>query len=250
MGIIDVNLTNIDQEHICCAISDKKGEHCLRNRKNWMKEQFEDGLKFKKADINGKVFIEYIPAENAWCPIEAPDYLFIKCFWVSGQYQGKGYANLILNECIQGAQNQGKAGLTILSATKKLPFLSDPKYLKHKGFVTCDTAQPNFELMYLPFTDNHTKPSLKACCKSGIIPEEGYVLYYSDQCPYAEKYSFLLSELGKEHNTPVTIIKITSKEQAQQAPTPFTIYSLYLNGKFVTNEILSGSKFLKIIGVR
>lgn len=248
MEIIDVNLSNIDREHLCCAISDKKGENCLKNRRNWMKEQFKDGLTFKKMDINGKVFIEYIPAENAWCPIDAPNYLFIKCYWVSGQYQGKGYANLLLNECIQDAKNLGKAGLVILSATKKLPFLSDPKHLRHKGFLTCDTANPYFELLYLPFTDNKITPKLKACCKSGTIPEEGYVLYYSDQCPYAEKYSFKLYDLAKEHNINVKLIKINTKEQAQNAPSPFTIYSLFHNGKFVTNEILSESKFLKIIG--
>lgn len=68
MNIINVDLSNIDQEHVCCSISVKKGESCLKNRKNWMSDQFQDGLTFKKLDINGKVLIEYmLPAENAWC---------------------------------------------------------------------------------------------------------------------------------------------------------------------------------------
>ena len=32
----------------------------------------------------GKCFIEYIPAENAWVPIEAAGWLYINCLWVSG----------------------------------------------------------------------------------------------------------------------------------------------------------------------
>jgi len=71
MDIISVNRSNIDKEHICCAISDKKGETCVSSKKTWMKSKFENGLVFKRLDARGKVFIEYIPAENAWCPIEA-----------------------------------------------------------------------------------------------------------------------------------------------------------------------------------
>ena len=36
-------------------------------------------------------------------------------------------------------------GLVILSSKKKKEFLSDPKYMKHKGFETVDTAQRYFD---------------------------------------------------------------------------------------------------------
>jgi hypothetical protein len=35
-------------------------------------------------------------------------------------------------------------------------------------------------------------------------------------------------------------------EEAKHAPAPFTTYSLFYNGEFVTNEILSAKKFEKI----
>ena len=161
MEIISVNQSNIDKEHICCAISDKKGETCVSSKKAWMKSRFEEGLVFKKLDARGKVFIEYIPAEHAWCPIEAPNYLFINCFWVSGQYKGKGYANQLLQECIEDAKAQNKSGLCVLSSNKKMPFLSDPQYLKYKGFQVCDTAKPYFELLYLPLLEEAPLPKFK-----------------------------------------------------------------------------------------
>lgn len=34
MGLITVNIENIDKEHICCAISDKKGEPAYHLRKH------------------------------------------------------------------------------------------------------------------------------------------------------------------------------------------------------------------------
>jgi predicted GNAT family acetyltransferase len=212
-----------------------------------MQKQFEYGLTFKKMDVNGKVFIEYIPAEYAWCPIQAPGYLFIKCFWVSGQYKGKGYANELLEECIKDAKEQGKSGLVVLSSTVKKPFLSDPKYLKHKGFIVCDTAKPYFELLYLPFAADAPKPIFLDCCKEGVLPEEGLVLCYSDQCPYSEEYALYIASAAKEKDVKLKLIKYTDHSQAQAASSPFTTYTLYNNGQFVTNEIQSVPKFLKLL---
>ena len=247
MEIIRVDRTNIDAEHVCCASSDQKGDNCLSRRKAWMKSQFDAGLTFQKLNVNGKVFIEYLPAEHAWCPVEAPGYLFIKCYWVSGQYQGKGYASALLEECIRDAKAQDKAGLVILSSPKKLPLLSDPKYLKRKGFQVCDRAEPHFELLYLPLKEEAPVPGFLPCSKEGVIQEKGYVLYYSDQCPYAEKYSLLAAEAARTHGEEIRLYKYTNADQARKAPSPFTTYTLFHNGTFVTNEILSVTKFNKLL---
>lgn len=53
-------------------------------KKEWMKNRFEDGLVFYRSKERGKCFIEYIPAENAWIPIEAGGYIFINCLWIAG----------------------------------------------------------------------------------------------------------------------------------------------------------------------
>lgn len=243
MEIISVNSDNLDLEHICCAIVEKKGESSAASKKVWLKERFEDGLEFKKLDVRGKVFIEYIPAENAWYPIEAPNFMHINCFWVSGQFKGQGYANQLLEECISVAKNKGKSGLTVLSSKKKMPFLSDPQYLKYKGFLLADTALPHFELLYLPFNDNSNVPSFKEISKQGRITEKGIVLYYTNQCPHTEKYVHIVSEIAKDRGTTIELRKIESKQQAQDVPAPFTTYSLFHNGQFITNEILSEKKF-------
>ncbi|MFR2648494.1 MAG: YoaP domain-containing protein, partial [Blautia coccoides] len=50
-----------------------------------------------------------------------------------------------------------------------------------------------------------------------------------------------------DRGVPFKTIRFESKEQAQNAPAPFTTYSLFYNGTFFTNEILSESKFEKIL---
>ena len=247
MSFIDVTPENLEKEHICCAISDKKRECCVSSKKMWMMDRFADGLVFKKLDARGKVFIEYIPAEKAWCPISAPNYMYINCFWVSGQFKGQGYANRLLEHCIVDAKTKGKCGLTVLSSHKKLPFLSDPQYLKHKGFLVGDTALPSFELLYLPFDDSAPVPKFNSRAKEGVIAEKGLVLYYSHQCPHTAKYVPLIAEVANQHGVKLELRKIETTQEAQNMPSPWATYSLFYHGNFVTNEILSERKFEKML---
>ena len=64
MEYIKVTSENIDNEHICCAISNNNDIQ-VSSKKTWLKERFDDGLVFLKSIERGKCFIEYIPAENA-----------------------------------------------------------------------------------------------------------------------------------------------------------------------------------------
>ena len=132
MDYIRITDDNIEKEHICCAMSGKQGVI----KKEWLKQRFKEGLVFCRSVERGKCFIEYIPAENAWVPIQADGYFYIDCLWVSGSLKGHGYSNDLLDGCIQDAKEQGRKGLCILSVEgRKREFLSDPKYLAYKGFA-------------------------------------------------------------------------------------------------------------------
>ena len=47
------------------------------------------------------------------------------------------------------SKKKEKKGLVVLSSKKKAGLLSNPKYLKYKGFETVETAAPHFEPMPL-----------------------------------------------------------------------------------------------------
>ena len=246
MNIITVAKENLEQEHICCAISNNK-DCQVSAKKAWLTDRFADGLVFKKGDVRGKCFIEYIPAEMAWRPIEADGYMYLDCLWVSGQFKGQGYSNLLLEECIEDSKEKGKNGLVILSSKKKMPYLADPKFLRYKGFAAADTAEPYYELMYLPFCENTSKPRFKESVKTPQIDKQGFVLYYAHQCPFTAKYVPLIETVAKAKGVDFTAIRFETTEQAQNAPAPFTSYSLFYNGEFMTHEILSDKKFEKIL---
>ncbi len=245
MEIITITKENLNNEHICCAISNKDDIQ-VTSKKSWIAERLDDGLVFKKGDVRGKCFIEYIPAEKAWAPIEATGYMYIDCLWVSGQFKGQGNSSILLEECIRDSKEKGMKGLVVLSSKKKVPFIADPKYLRHKGFKLADSADPYFELLYFPFDKTAEIPQFKKSVKERH-QEKGMVLYYTAQCPFTAKYVPLIEVVANENDIHFKSIKIETTEEAQNAPSPFTTYSLFYNGKFVTHEILSENKFLKLV---
>jgi len=245
MNYVQITDENLDKEHICCVMGLEKDPQ-VASKKAWLRERIGEGLVFLKADVRGKCFIEYIPAEYAWVPIEADGYMHINCFWVCGSLQGQGHGSELLNRCIQDAKLKDKLGLTVISSARKKPFLSDPKYLAKKGFRLADTAGPYFELLYLPFSDDAAVPKFKKSAKEPAKDIKGFILYYTQGCPFTAKYVPLLEKCAKANNIPLTVIKINSRKEAQSAPMAWTNYALFYNGKFITNEILTEKKFLAL----
>lgn len=246
MEYIKVTKENIEEEHICCAISNNKDIQ-VSSKKAWLLDRFDDGLVFLKSIERGKCFIEYIPVENAWNPIDGKGFMYIDCLWVSGSFKGHGYSNDLLDICIKDSKEKGKIGLCILSSAKKKPFLADPKYLAHKGFFVCDESDNGIQLWCLPFSNDAKKPKFKECAKHPHVNEKGYVLYYTNQCPFNGKYVPIIEQCAKEHDITFKTIHIENKEEAQKAPTPITTYALFYDGKYLTNEQMNEARFLKLI---
>ena len=244
MELVKLTHDNIDQEHICCAISSSKDVQVL-SKKNWLKERLDEGLVFLKGSVRGKCFIEYIPAEYAWAPIQAEGYMYIDCLWVSGQFKGHGHSNLLLNACIEDSKAKGKKGLVVLSSRKKMGFLSDPKYMEYKGFKTADISDPYFELLYLPFEEGAEQPRFHSTVREHSALPKGFALYYTNQCPFTAKYVPVLEERAR--SAVFQAVHIQTREAAQSAPSPFTTFSLFYDGQLVTHEILSEKKFDKIL---
>ncbi|MGI6110483.1 MAG: YoaP domain-containing protein [Eubacteriaceae bacterium] len=246
MELIQLTKDNLETEHICCAISNNKDIQVC-SKKAWLRDRLDEGLVFLKGNVRGKCFIEYLPAEYAWAPVDADGYMYIDCLWVSGKFKGQGNSTLLLDQCIRDSQEKGKKGLVVLSSKKKTGFLSDPKFLKYKGFKTVDTADPYFELMALPFDEESEKPHFKRQLGESNLQETGFTIYYTSQCPFTARYIPVLEQTAAAHNAEMKIIHLTTREQAQNAPTPFTTFSLFYDGEFVTHEIQSEKKFEKIL---
>lgn len=208
MNYLRITKENIDKEHIGCAMSNKQSD----GKKAWLRQRLEEGLVFYRSEERGKCFIEYLPAENAWLPIVAPGFLHINCLWVSGSMKGHGYSSELLEECVRDAKAQGRKGLCILSSEKKKrEFLADPKYLAYKGFRVADTSDCGITLMYLPLEPEAAVPRFKDCARHPGVAEDGFVLYYTDQCPYTYYWVPRMEEVARQQGIPLKVIHITDR---------------------------------------
>jgi GNAT superfamily N-acetyltransferase len=251
MSYITLNQSNIENEHICCAISDKKCAASYALKKEWLKKEFENGFTFKRIDERAKVFIEYGPAEKAWVPVTAPNYMMLGCFWVAGKYKGNGHGKALLQEAIKEAKKQGRDGLVAVVGKKKFHFMSDTKWFLKQGFEECDSTPAGFSLLVLRFNEKAPLPHFNELAKDGECPDKkGYVVYYTNRCPFTEYHvKESLSETAANRKLKVKVIKLGTMEDAQAAPTPATIFSLFHNGKFVTTDlsVCMDSRFDKIV---
>lgn len=106
MAFVNLTIENLKEEHICCAIADKKHQCGVEMKKEWLKDRITQGHVFRKLNERGKVFIEYAPLETAWVPVLGDNYMYIYCLWVSGSFKKKGYGKSLLEYCINDAKKQ------------------------------------------------------------------------------------------------------------------------------------------------
>lgn len=242
-----INLTpeNIDEEHICCAIGDKKHQNGVVSKKEWIKNKLKDGHVFRKLNARGKMFIEYEPIETAWVPIIGKNYEYIYCLWVAGSFKGKGIGKELLEYAINDSKEKGKSGICTLTSKKKKPFISDKKFFEHYGFKVADSIG-DYELLALQF-DNNDTPVFSENARKMQIDSKDFTIYYSPECPYVEYEAQELSEYAKENHIKINFIKIDSLEQAKNAPCIFNNWANFYKGEFVSNTILNANSFEKFI---
>jgi ribosomal protein S18 acetylase RimI-like enzyme len=244
-----VDKTNIDSEHICCAIgNDAENRARAQTKKDWMKNEFANGLVFRKLDQRGKVFIEYMPIESAWKPVLGEDYLIVNCLWVSGQFKGKGYARELVESCIEDARKKGKAGVAVVTSKKVKPFLTDIRFWISAGFEIVDEAEPYFALMAYRLNEKIPSPCFAERAKGGTCANrKGFTFIYSNQCVFMEEYVSLLAEVAKSENIEAKIIRLKDSDDAKHNGSPFGTLGIYYDGVFLTHELMTGEKFRKLL---
>lgn len=244
---LNLTLDNIEKEHICCAIGDKKHISGVERKKEWIKSKLNEGHVFRKLNARGKIFIEYEPIETAWAPVAGEGYEYIYCLWVAGSFKGQGIAGELLEYAINDSKAKGMNGICTLTSKKKKPFIGEKKFFEHYGFRTVDSVG-DYELTALKFNERQT-PKFSDSARKMRIDSPEFTVFYSPECPYAEYEVKELSEYARENNVPISFVKIDSLEKAKNAPCVFNNWANFYKGQFVSNTILNANSFKKLLGL-
>ena len=242
---INLDIDNIDKEHICCAIGDKKHQEGVSNKKEWIKNKLKDGHVFRKLNARGKIFIEYEPIETSWVPIVGNNYMYIYCLWVAGSFKKKGIGKELLEYAINDAKSKKMNGICTLVSKGKKPFIGDKKFFEHFGFKVIDTIN-EYELLALNFNDSEL-PKFNESARKMEIDSQDFTIYYSNECPYVEYEVKELSNYAKEKGIKIDFIKIDSLEKAKNVPCIFNNWANFYKGKFISNTILNANALEKLL---
>lgn len=242
-----INLTadNISNEHLCCAIGDKKHQPGVDVKRAWLADRIAEGHVFRKLDERGKVFIEYAPLEKAWVPIIGDNDIYIYCLWVSGSFKDSGHGKALLDYCITDAKKQNKSGICIISSKKKKPFLSEKKFMLKYDFKTVDTIDDEYELMALSF--DGTNPQFAENAKKQSIDNDKLTIYYGLQCPYIPNCIEQIEIYCKTNSIPFDLIKVDTLEKAKALPCIFNNWAVFYKGKFETLHLLNEGYLKKML---
>jgi len=247
--LVDVNAASFDTLR-CCGI--KAATHPGRKQKQcWLQANARLGLRARALlapDGQACGYIEYLPGEYAWRAVDACGYMFIHCVWIySKQHQGKGWAGLMLQECIENAQKAGMSGVAVL--TREGPWMADSRLFLPNGFESIDTTPPDYRLLVRKFSKDATNPAIKRDCDREVAKySRGLTIVRSNQCPYVEKFSTEIVEAAeKEFHMRPTVVDLKSHGEAQAAPTPYASFALIYNGRLLADHQVSCTRFRNIM---
>ena len=227
---------------------------CLTDPKNqgyqpkveWLQKRFAEGLRFLLfRDEKGKplAFLEYVPGEYAWRPVDAEGWLFVHCLWVyrNGQAVG-GLGSRLIQACIEEARQAGARGVAAMVSDG--PWMAGKEVFLKSGFKQI-AERDRFQLVYhrlrkglAPrFRDISTKWAKR----------RGLHIVYSAQCPYLPKSVNDLSAMAGEHGLEVKVTELKSAREAQNAPSYYGVFNLLWNGRLLSDHYVSKGRFSNIL---
>jgi hypothetical protein len=194
-------------------------------------------------------YLEYLPGEYAWRGVEAADYLFIHCVWIhSKPQQRRGLGTFMVEACLQDARQSGKHGVAAMA--RKGPWLADARLFHALGFEIVDAAPPDYQLMARSFNPRAPMPAFRKVDWGRKATEygPGLTIVQSAQCPHISKFaSDIACSALADYGLKPTIVELKTHLDAQNAPTPYAVFSILYNGEVLADHQISRTRFRNIM---
>ena len=243
MQIIEVTEDNAAKEGLFCVKNPKYEGFQLKL--NWLKQRWKEGIKLKilKSDNDKLGFIEYIPGEFAWRPVQAKSYLFIHCLMVYGKDNyHSGYGSLLIKECINDAKKANKAGVAVIAS--KGTWMADKSIFLKNGFELLE-SKDRFDLLVYKTKEAPNPEFIN--WEDNLNKYKGLHLIYANQCPLFIKSVDEMKQTAKSYGLDLQVTVLKSANEAQQSPSGYGTYCLVYNGKILSDHYISNTRFKNIL---
>ncbi|MHC4462433.1 MAG: GNAT family N-acetyltransferase [Planctomycetota bacterium] len=217
----------------------------------WIKKRMSEGLKVKMLNTpdDGVVgYIEYIPGERSWRPVNSENYMFIHCIYIQEKRcKGRGYGTLLIQDCVKDAKKADMNGVAVV--TRKGTWMVGKELFLKNGFEEVEKALPDFSLLVKKFKKSAPTPSFRGGWDKKLKEfSKGLTIISSGQCPYNVKMVNDIAEIARErYGIKPKIVEYKSYKEAQNAPWPFATSGLLYDGKLVADHPIGGRRFQNIM---
>lgn len=245
--IIDFTPLNI-ADYGVCGYKDVEKNLELRRKIDWYKEYYPKGLRIKGLISKSGGYqgmIEYIPGKYAHRPVNADGYLFIHCLFVGfkKEFKGKGYATLLLLDCIKEAKDKKMDGVAVV--TRKGSFMAKRDIFIKNGFNSVDKTDPDFELLVLKFDVKSENPTFRKNSPGDY--SDGLTIFRSAQCPYSVKNVDAIMKTAGKMKIKAKLIDMKDVETVQKTPCAFGSFCIVKDGEVISHHPISNTRFENIM---
>jgi GNAT superfamily N-acetyltransferase len=230
------------------------GIGCLTNPRNqgyqpkveWLQERFAEGLRFllfRDEKRKPLAFLEYVPGECAWRPVDAKGWLFVHCLWVysRGQKVG-GLGSRLIQACVDEARQARATGVAAMVSDG--PWMAGKQVYLKNGFGQIAEAD-RFQLITYRLREGPEPRFRDISGNTAKFP--GLHIVYAAQCPMLPKSVNDLSEMAAEHGLELKVTVLRSAREAQNAPSYYGVFSLLWNGRLLSDHYVSKGRFKNIL---
>jgi len=245
MKMVEVTPENAIKETLFCIKDTKR--RGFKDKVKWFEKRYKEGLRIKilKNDEDKMIgFIEYVPAKNAWRPIDADNYMFIHCTYIySKKERSKGYGSILIEDAEKEAKAKGMDG--VCAITSKGGWLANKSIFEKNGFNQIE-AKDRFELLSKTWSSNAKKPKFHNWTNQQK-KYKGWHLLYADQCPWNEKSVAAILNVAMDYNVDLKVSKISTVKEVKMAPYGFGVFNLLHDSKLLDDHYLSATRFRNIL---
>ena len=230
------------------------GIGCITNRRHegvgskvgWLEDRFDEGLRillFRDSSGIPLAFLEYVPGERAWRPVDARGWLFVHCLWVypRGQKMG-GLGARLIEACVEEARRTDAIGVAAM--VSEGPWMVGPRVFEKAGFEGVDEAD-RFMLVAKRLHEGPL-PRFREV-RDNRKRYGGLHVVYSAQCPYLPKSVSDMKAVASELGVVLQVTRLDTPEQAQLAPSYYGVFALLWNGRLLSDHYVSATRFRTLL---
>jgi hypothetical protein len=220
--------------------------HEYYNKKvEWFREQYKNGLRilvlYLKGEPRSVGFIEYVPGKFCWRAVNARNYMFIHCLWIYGKkYQNQGLGTLLIKEAEKDSEMM--EGVSVVTSDGS--FMANKSIFLKNGYKVV-SVQGKDQLLVKQYK-NGSLPSFNVNTEM-LRNHKGLSIIYSRQCPWVARCIEELKPILKKEKLNPEIIELNTPDEAQNAPSVYSVFNLIYNGKILADRYISTTRFTNII---